>query len=411
MIVTDHQLTIRSKPTKGDTSDSEAERNKHSKALIVPTVVGPTPPEVETLSNMSRSVSPAAMIPASSSRNNLRVDAGVGLGRPPHSPHNTFLSNLSGEYSDEPSFRGSQALSKSFSNSSMHQPFTFGTSPRSLSSGRGMESPIHRQRNLSVSVGSVAGLSNDRTSQYSNLARHAPPMFRTTSDGVDVVDSGAEWPPTTSSGSRKPLPDFTPPPQPVEAEKPRERERRFSLQDRSKYRGVRVADPNVLAADVELCATVWGFMERERALRRGAEAMAQLEKSAYHATTKITDELKARGAKIRALEEEVNKLRAALDRAAHEDMEQDRELQWASAKIEFFLSEDTNTPELSWGLRELEKHWEALRTDYEKNLAGLGQWRQNVQNAPGGAQGGRQQSPQQARQMGVISGLLSRFGL
>lgn len=407
-------LTIRSKPTKGDSSDSETERNRNTKGLHIPTVVGPTPPDVETLSNMSRSVSPTGMIPASSSRGNLRVD-GVGLGRPPtHSPHNTFLSNLSGEYSDEPSFRGSHALSKTFSNGSVHhQPFTFGTSPRSLSSGRGMDSPIHRQRNLSVSVGSVAGPSNERNSQYSNPPRHPPPMFRTASDGVDVVDSGAEWPPTTSTGSRKPLPDFTPPAEPP---KPPERPRRHSLQDRSQYRGVRVADANLLAIDVELCETVWRFMERERALRKGTEAMAQLEESAYHATTKITDELRARAARIKQLEEAVGQLREGLYRAAHEDVEEDRDLQWASSKIEFFLSEDTNTPELSWGLRELEKHWETLRTDYEKNLAGLGQWRQGVGAAQAGHGGRPPPPPPQApatepRQMGVISGLLARFGL
>lgn len=340
---------------------------------------------------MSRSVSPAAMIPASSSRGNLRVD-GLGLGRPPtHSPHNTFLSNLSGEYSDEPSFRGSQALSKSFSNGSVHhQPFTFGTSPRSLSS-RGIDSPIHRQRNLSVSVGSVVG--PDRTSQYS--AQRPPPMFRTTSDGLD---SAGEWPPTTSTGARKPLPDFTPPEEP----KPIEKQRRHSLGDRSQYRGTRVQKAEVLQADVDLCALVWGYMERERSLRRGAEAMAQLEESAYHATTTITDELRSRRAKLEELEEKVAQLREGLYRASHEDVEEDRDLQWASSKIEFFLSEDTNTPELSWGLRELEKHWEALRTDYERNLAGLGQWRQGAQRP--------QQQPEQPT-MGVISGLLSRMGL
>lgn len=371
----------------------------------MPTVVGPTPPDVETLSNMSRSVSPAAMIPASSSRGNLRVD-GVGLGRPPtHSPHNTFLSNLSGEYSDEPSFRGSQALSKSFSNGSVHhQPFNFGTSPRSLSSSRGMDSPMHRPRNLSVSVGSVA---HDRTSQYS--AQRPPPMFRTISDGVD---SAAEWPPTTSTGSRKPLPDFANPPSgDSEAPKPQEPQRRHSLQDRSHYRGTRIQKHHVLQADVELCETVWAYMDRERSLRRGAEAMAQLEESAYHATNKITDELRARRATIDKLEAKVAELKQGLHRAAYEDVEEDRKFQWASSKIEFFLSEDTNTPELSWGLRELEKHWEALRTDYERNLAGLGQWRQGVQQQQAAIQAQQQQQQQQQPTMGVISGLLSKIGL
>lgn len=406
------QLTsIRSKPAKGgDTSDSETERTRNNKAqaLNVPTVVGPTPPDVETLSNVSRSVSPAAMIPASSSRGNLRVD-GVGLGRPPtHSPHNTFLSNLSGEYSDEPSFRGSQALSKSFSNGSMHhQPFNFGTSPRSLSSGRALDSPMNRPRNLSVSVGSVA---HDRTSQYS--AQRPPPMFRTTSDGIDM-DSAAEWPPTTSTGSRKPLPDFANPPSGESEAKPPERQRRHSLQDRSHYRGFRTKKHHVLQADVELCEMVWAYMDKERSLRHGAEAMAQLEESAYHATTKITDELRARRKKIEDLEAEVAALKEGLHRASHEDVEEDRGLQWSSSKIEFFLSEDTNTPELSWGLRELEKHWEALRTDYERNLAGLGQWRAGVQQQQAIQAQRRQHQQQQQQQptMGVISGLLSKIGL
>lgn len=168
----------------------------------------------------------------------------------------------------------------------------------------------------------------------------------------------------------------------------------------------------MLQADVELCETVWAYMDRERSLRRGAEAMAQLEESAYHATNKITDELRARRATIDKLEAKVAELKQGLHRAAYEDVEEDRKFQWASSKIEFFLSEDTNTPELSWGLRELEKHWEALRTDYERNLAGLGQWRQGVQQQQAAIQAQQQQQQQQQQPtMGVISGLLSKIGL
>lgn len=409
----------RSKP-KGDTSDSEAERKQPKAAVGIPTVISPTP-DVETLSNMSRSVSPT-MIPASASRGNLRVD-GLGIGRPPsRSPHNTFISNLSGDHSDEPSFRGSHGLSKSYSNGSApHPPFTFGTSPRSLSSGKGFDSPIRRQRNLSVSVASIGGPSTERYSAYSNAPGHPTPMTRTASDGADMLDSGAEWPLSTSTGSRKPLPNFESPPTAVsESPRPPERARRHSLQGRSEYRGLRVSDPQLLAVDVELCETVWRFMAREAALRQRADDMAQMERSAFVATQKILDAVKARRAEIAALEKEVSRLRAGLHRAAHEDVEEDRDLQWASSKIEFFLSEDTNTPELSWGLRELEKHWEALRNDYAKNMSGLRQWGSSASPPQQTQQQQQQQQPARlaiqngngsGHPTGVISGLLSRIGL
>lgn len=49
-------------------------------------------------------------------------------------------------------------------------------------------------------------------------------------------------------------------------------------------------------------------------------------------------------------------------------MDEDRALQWASSKLLFFLSEDTNTHELSYGLRELERQWEVLRDDHDSKV-------------------------------------------
>lgn len=67
------------------------------------------------------------------------------------------------------------------------------------------------------------------------------------------------------------------------------------------------------------------------------------------------------------LENEVAALRAELGHAAEGAFDDDRALRWASDKILFCLSEDTNTSELSWQLRELEKHWEALQDDVERD--------------------------------------------
>lgn len=61
-------------------------------------------------------------------------------------------------------------------------------------------------------------------------------------------------------------------------------------------------------------------------------------------------------------------LQAKLNHASSDAVDEDRALQWASSKLLFFLSEDTNTHELNWGLRELERQWEALRDEHDTKL-------------------------------------------
>lgn len=49
-----------------------------------------------------------------------------------------------------------------------------------------------------------------------------------------------------------------------------------------------------------------------------------------------------------------------------EDVEEDDALGWASRKIHFYLSEDTNLNEVMWILRALEKDWEKVRRKVEE---------------------------------------------
>lgn len=78
------------------------------------------------------------------------------------------------------------------------------------------------------------------------------------------------------------------------------------------------------------------------------------------------DAARSRRDRVDNLEAEVRRLQYDLSRAASEDVDEDRALQWASSKLLFFLSEDTNIHELRWQLRELEKHWESMREEREE---------------------------------------------
>jgi hypothetical protein len=54
-----------------------------------------------------------------------------------------------------------------------------------------------------------------------------------------------------------------------------------------------------------------------------------------------------------------------VDRALDE-VDEDESLTWTSKKIQFYLSEDTNTNEVMWNLRQLYKEWEAVRRENDR---------------------------------------------
>jgi len=49
-----------------------------------------------------------------------------------------------------------------------------------------------------------------------------------------------------------------------------------------------------------------------------------------------------------------------------EDVEEDASLQYASKKIQFYLSEDTQLHEIEWSLTLLERDWEEVRRQIEE---------------------------------------------
>jgi hypothetical protein len=56
-----------------------------------------------------------------------------------------------------------------------------------------------------------------------------------------------------------------------------------------------------------------------------------------------------------------------------EEVEEDESLNWTSKKIQFYLSEDTNTNEVTWNLRQLHREWEAVRKENERGRGGGGE--------------------------------------
>lgn len=105
-------------------------------------------------------------------------------------------------------------------------------------------------------------------------------MLRTASDGADVVvaDGGHEWSVSNPHGTGKREDSDG---RSIRAASPDSEldiaalKRTSSLQDdRSQYRGMRVASPDHLAVDVELCELVWKLRKRERTLAKRAADMA-----------------------------------------------------------------------------------------------------------------------------------------
>ncbi|KAL7419395.1 hypothetical protein Q5752_006233 [Cryptotrichosporon argae] len=120
-----------------------------------------------------------------------------------------------------------------------------------------------------------------------------------------------------------------------------------------------------LAADVELCAVVLELRARERDLAKRARDVKALERSVFVATQSLIDAIRDRRAKIDALQAEAAGVERELHRAA-DDVDDDEALSWAGRKIEFYLSEDVNTGEVAWSLRELGRWWERMREGMRK---------------------------------------------
>jgi hypothetical protein len=80
----------------------------------------------------------------------------------------------------------------------------------------------------------------------------------------------------------------------------------------------------------------------------------------YEATQVLIDVERAKRQDLEAMQLKVRTLEADLKRTV-DGIDDDETLQWANEKIQFYLSEDTNTNEIMWNLRELEKEWQNVR--------------------------------------------------
>jgi len=109
-----------------------------------------------------------------------------------------------------------------------------------------------------------------------------------------------------------------------------------------------------------MCAILLQLRMREKQLAAKAAEAKLLEESIFRASQDIIDATRSRRSQLQNLEKDTNQTVQDLRRVV-EEVDEDDSIQWASKKIQFYLSEDTNTNEVMWSLRQLEKEWEEVR--------------------------------------------------
>jgi len=109
-----------------------------------------------------------------------------------------------------------------------------------------------------------------------------------------------------------------------------------------------------------MCSILLQLRVREKELAAKAAEARTLEESIFRASQDIIDATKSRRSHLQKLEQETDQTIKDLKRVV-EEVDEDDAIQWASKKIQFYLSEDTNTNEVMWSLRQLEKEWEEVR--------------------------------------------------
>ena len=133
--------------------------------------------------------------------------------------------------------------------------------------------------------------------------------------------------------------------------------------------------------DVETCGIVLELRQRERQLAvkvkqmkvgsapgtaiRVIDQTQVIEESVFKASQNLIDALKTRASHLGELTTQAQLLERELKKSV-EDVDEDDALGWASRKIQFYLSEDTNLNEVMWNLRALEKDWERVRRKVEE---------------------------------------------
>jgi hypothetical protein len=133
---------------------------------------------------------------------------------------------------------------------------------------------------------------------------------------------------------------------------------------------------------VEMCAVVLELREKERELARKENELKvrsaplgdrlaklttakTLEDAVFKASQDVIDAVRARRTHLARLNEQADAVKRQLGRSL-EEVEEDESLNWTSKKIQFYLSEDTNTNEVTWNLRQLHREWEAVRKENER---------------------------------------------
>lgn len=114
-----------------------------------------------------------------------------------------------------------------------------------------------------------------------------------------------------------------------------------------------------------MCGILLDLRKKERQLAEKALEAKTFEESIFKATQDIIDAIRSRRTQLSSLQAEVDKVEKDIRRAVDE-VDEDDSIQWASKKIQFYLSEDTHFSEILWNLRRLEHEWEEVRAKVEE---------------------------------------------
>lgn len=119
-----------------------------------------------------------------------------------------------------------------------------------------------------------------------------------------------------------------------------------------------------------MCGVLLNLRDRERLLAQKAQEAKTLEESIFKASQDIIDAMRSRRSQLTSLQTEAEAVERDV-RKAVDEIDEDDSIQWASKKIQFYLSEDTHTNEIMWNLRRLEQEWEEVRMKVEEEKRGV----------------------------------------
>ena len=109
-----------------------------------------------------------------------------------------------------------------------------------------------------------------------------------------------------------------------------------------------------------MCALVQELRRKEKMLARRVVETKLLEDSIYKASQDLIDALRAKRSQLQDLEGQAETVQTELRRAV-EGVAEDEDIRWYNKKLDYLVSEDTESMDIAWHLGQLGKEAKAVR--------------------------------------------------